>query len=541
MGVFISLTTDAFTNTFNSQLSGAGGSGRAGATSARRPLRGLEIKDDTYAVIKVVQADGTPLSLFDSSSSTGKSTEYTNFILQTVTEARMEKHQIVETFGEPYIFFFGESPRFLDVTAVLIDSHDFNWYAEFWKNYDTTFRGTKLVEQGARTYLFYDDNIVEGYMLQAQCTKTADQPFMCMLTFRLYLTNYQNITFVGDPKFPTRTSISLPPDVTLTAADEFNGDQSVNPNDLLALNQAALDAVNQAAQQQLSGFGGAFSLSASLSFGITSTGSPNIDSVLDNAAAAIPDLTVRTKPLRELISANVDEYTGYVPPPLFPPPDPMDDQEDDQAGQPDAPDLQFAAVLQVSLLGGDISSPDALGGLGLSVKFGASVGFGLNGSTGASATFGAGTGSNSAGGVNGGLGFTGGFTASTNLAATSSTPTTPTAAAAKPVYGNGVSVSAGLSQGTGIGGGIPGGVGKNSLALSAGGKSYAQGNGFVSSQGYGGGLSANGASVNVGGAPSAFAVVSVPASVKPNPAAPLDLFIGPDGNASKTNTTGITV
>ena len=78
-------------------------------------------------------------------------------MLQNVQEAHMEKHQIVETFGESYIFFFGEAPRFIDVSAVIINSHDFNWEAEWWDNYNRFLRGTKSVEQGARTYLFYDE------------------------------------------------------------------------------------------------------------------------------------------------------------------------------------------------------------------------------------------------------------------------------------------------------------------------------------------------------------------------------------------------
>jgi len=194
MAVFITLTTDSFVDSFNNAVTNAASTQRAGSNNARRPQRGLEIKEDTYAILKLVAASGNPIPLYDSSSSTGMSTDYTNFILQSVTEARMEKHQIVETFGEPYIYFFGESPRFLDVQAVLVDSNDFNWYAEFWQNYDQFFRGTRSVELGARTYLFYDDNIVEGYMLNAQARKTSDTPLMVQLQFRLYLTNYQNVT-----------------------------------------------------------------------------------------------------------------------------------------------------------------------------------------------------------------------------------------------------------------------------------------------------------------------------------------------------------
>jgi hypothetical protein len=186
-------------------------------------MRGLEIKEDTYALIRLIQVDGTEIPLVDSGSSTGESTAYANFLLQSVQEVRMEKHQIVETFGEPYIFFFGEAPRFLDVSAMLISSHDFNWEAEWWFNYENYLRGTKSVELGARTFLFYDDNIVGGYMLQAQSVKTSDQPLAVTLSFRMFVTDYENISFVGDPNFPVRSYVNLPDGVTLE--QDLNGEQ----------------------------------------------------------------------------------------------------------------------------------------------------------------------------------------------------------------------------------------------------------------------------------------------------------------------------
>src|SRR5688572_3607223 len=167
MAIFIELVTDAFEEVLNNQTarrSLSGQSSRAGNRVARRPTRGLEIKEDTYAAIKVILSDGGELQLVDSSSRDGGSSGYSNFILQSVTEVRMEKHQIVETFGAAYIYFFGENPRFLDVQAHIINSHDFNWEAEWWENYEQNFRGTRLVEKGGRLYMFYDDNIVEGYM-----------------------------------------------------------------------------------------------------------------------------------------------------------------------------------------------------------------------------------------------------------------------------------------------------------------------------------------------------------------------------------------
>lgn len=565
MGVFIELTTDAFTNTFNNQVLGAGNLGRvngSGARTARRPLRGLEVKDDTYALLKVVRADGSPIPLIDSGSSTGMSGQTTNFILQSVKEARMEKHQIVETFGEPYIFFFGQSPQFLDVQAILVNSNDFNWYAEWWANYDQYLRGTKLVEQGARTYLFYDDNIVEGYMLMAETTKTADNPLMASLSFRLFVTNVNNVNFVGDPNFPVRSSVSLPSSVDLTTADVATiGAAVLGSASQAALNDANAQAATQGAAQQAGGFGGAQSLSDALRGGLAATGNPSVDGILQNALDAFnlgDGVQIRSKPLRGRIADNNDEFTGGVPTPLPQLGDPYNDAESDQDGQPDATDLSLAAIQQANAYGADIGSPDLMVSMGLGVSFSTSVGFGVTGSTGATASFGvgasAGFGSGFYGGLNGGLGFTGSFTASASLAVGPPTPATAVALSSATVpygsgtYGNGVPIQAGIIQGTGVGGGIPGGVsggigpdGPGTLTQFTGGTSYAQSSGFSSSSGYGGGLSANGASVSVGGAPSAFALVSAPGSLDTTGDATISFNIGPDGSASDTNTTGLFV
>ena len=145
-----------------------------------------------------------------------------NFILQEVTETRMEKQQLVETFGDSYIFFFGEEPRFLEIQATLLNTSDFNWKAEWWANYNEFLRGTKLVEMGARCYLFYDDNIIEGYIVNAAMRERADQPYHLPLQFKFFVTNYSNISFVSPPdniRFPIRSTVVLPDGISLTKGD----------------------------------------------------------------------------------------------------------------------------------------------------------------------------------------------------------------------------------------------------------------------------------------------------------------------------------
>ena len=324
MTVFVELTTDAFEDRLNDQRdkrTRGSRSRRAGRRIARRPTRGLEVKDDTAAAIKVIQADGTELPIVDSSSPDGSTTSgYANFILQNVSEQRMEKHQIVETFGESYIFFFGENPRFLNVTSVLVNSHDFNWEAEWWENYDKFFRGTRLVELGARLYMFYDDNIVEGYMLNAQATKVAEEPFLIQMSFVLYITNYRNVSFIGNPQFPIRASVALPPGVQLTG--NRAGEDIVTKYQAAALDKINNDSVGVTGQLisdivSEEGFGQKSRLSSFLrEVPPTLAIAPDVQAAINQIADTTEGINLQAmahhsgKPLRGLIASNIDEYVG---------------------------------------------------------------------------------------------------------------------------------------------------------------------------------------------------------------------------------------
>jgi hypothetical protein len=209
------------TDPFQKNLSKSTAKQRRGDKDIRRPYRGIEVKDDTYAIMQVIRADGTKIPLvdagagggipiddpanpFEAQSGDGKTYQYSNFIIQSVQDMRQEKAQILETFGDPYVFFFGERPRTLAVSGLLMNTHDFNWRSEFWYNYENTLRGTKLVEQNARIYLYYDDIIVEGYMMQAQATDDANLPYHIPFNFQLFVTGHTYLSSIGEEDFPIR-------------------------------------------------------------------------------------------------------------------------------------------------------------------------------------------------------------------------------------------------------------------------------------------------------------------------------------------------
>lgn len=171
-------------------------------SQVRRPVRGLVLKENTYAAIQVRTADGRTLPLIDAAGTAAEQNGYTtsnsNFLLQQVNESRAEKVQVVQTFGEPYIFFYGEQPRVIMATGVLMNTLDFNWMAEFWENYEKYLRGTRCVQAKTRVYLSWDDVVTEGYMMSAEASQDAENRNWVRFSFQFFLTNYQNISNIGN-------------------------------------------------------------------------------------------------------------------------------------------------------------------------------------------------------------------------------------------------------------------------------------------------------------------------------------------------------
>jgi hypothetical protein len=193
-----------------------------------RPISGTKIKARSPASLMVLKRDGTPVPLLSSTGlpwsmeggreaqgekmmgsggwhegvtawgdvASGKkkvSKYYTDFSLVKVEENRAEKLQIAQTFGDDFIFMFGERPRMLSCTGVLVNTRDFEWRSRFWENYEKYLRGTRLVEMDARAYLSWDDVLAEGYILSASALDIAQEPHAIQFSFILLVTSYLNV------------------------------------------------------------------------------------------------------------------------------------------------------------------------------------------------------------------------------------------------------------------------------------------------------------------------------------------------------------
>ena len=164
--------------------------------SVSRPS-GIQIKPNTYATAQVRRMrDGKAIPLVNDVAQNGGQKgpdAWTDWLLINVHEERSEKTQIVETFGDTYVYAFGEHPRVMSFIGVLLNTPDYPWRAVFWDNWENVFRATRLIEQDARMYIMFDDIMVEGYPLSATADQSAADPNALSFRFSFLVTNYVNL------------------------------------------------------------------------------------------------------------------------------------------------------------------------------------------------------------------------------------------------------------------------------------------------------------------------------------------------------------
>jgi len=176
-----------------------------------RPINGITVKPNTPAYIQVVTSNGDIVDVFDEISvatpdggikKTPQRAAWTSWFLQSVREDRVEKTQLVETFGDSYIYSYGEKPRTLMFQGLLLNTEEYNWRAQFWKNWEQNFRATRLVESQARMYVRFDDILVEGYPINATVGQSSDSPNIMPFSFMFFVTNQIDLSALSNPESP---------------------------------------------------------------------------------------------------------------------------------------------------------------------------------------------------------------------------------------------------------------------------------------------------------------------------------------------------
>lgn len=156
--------------------------------------RQISTKADQEAVIRVITRNKSYRS--DSSKQSSTATPlvnvippYTKFFLESVAEDRMEKQQVVETFGDFIVFFFGRRPEVYQFSGRLLNVKNHDWKNDFQEVYDYYLRGTKAVENNSTVFMQYDDVLVEGFIINCHLEYHGVSNNECPFSFSMLVTD----------------------------------------------------------------------------------------------------------------------------------------------------------------------------------------------------------------------------------------------------------------------------------------------------------------------------------------------------------------
>lgn len=331
MSVFIEARTEPFANARSDLANSTWDGTRLSDHPVRRPLRGHQPKEETYAVIRIMGPDGTFMPVFDAAGEIhveeegiNKTQYWTNFLLQSVVVQRQECTQIVTTFGDSYLFLFGEQPEQWQCSGVLLNTADFNWRSEFWANYDKYFRATRLVELGARLYLIYDDVILEGYMTGAQAQEMCQDKEIIPFNFTIFKTGMTPLALIGDPTFPA------PNDMDYTQLSSYETALQRWQQSRNLVKELTTEQILARSRSRINyAMGTVKFLTDAIRANIVNGGDPSISSFIQRASRAISlaisDASAmnatgnvfggmsRSIPLRGTFRDNRDEFIGMEP------------------------------------------------------------------------------------------------------------------------------------------------------------------------------------------------------------------------------------
>lgn len=141
-------------------------------------LSGKTQRDVTYS--DLIGKSG-PASMM--SDSTGKQKNgYDKFLLTSVSCSMTEKVQISEVFGDnEIVYYFGRQPLIFNISGILIDSPDNDWFVTWMKMYGDFLRGTQTARNYELVKLVLPNMIItgtiSGFSYNQDSARDVDIPF----------------------------------------------------------------------------------------------------------------------------------------------------------------------------------------------------------------------------------------------------------------------------------------------------------------------------------------------------------------------------
>lgn len=119
-----------------------------------------------------------------------RSNGYDKFLLTGVSCQLSEKVQITEVFGDSeVVYYFGRQPIIFNLTGILIDSPDNNWFVDWLKLYDDFLRGSQTAKNYELVKIVLPNmaitGTISGFSWQQDASRDVDVPFSIQFIAKL--------------------------------------------------------------------------------------------------------------------------------------------------------------------------------------------------------------------------------------------------------------------------------------------------------------------------------------------------------------------
>ncbi len=123
---------------------------------------------------------------------------YVGFFLVSVQEDRSEKAEIVPLPGDDYAaFFYGEMPRNIAFTGVLLNTEEDLWRDAFETLYEDHLRGTVNSARGSLVQIKYGERIVSGWLMNFSQSVRADSDLYTQFSFTVLVKSVHLLNIPG--------------------------------------------------------------------------------------------------------------------------------------------------------------------------------------------------------------------------------------------------------------------------------------------------------------------------------------------------------
>lgn len=141
---------------------------------------------------------------------------YTKFFIESVQEAHTERTQVIETFGDFYVFCFGERPPVYTFSGTLMNTRNANWVTDFMFMYDRYLRGTRCAQMNASAIITYGGRQVEGLITNVGTQTNAANDGAASFTFSLIVFERKYFNFSADMGYATDDNMNRIVDTKFT-------------------------------------------------------------------------------------------------------------------------------------------------------------------------------------------------------------------------------------------------------------------------------------------------------------------------------------